>query len=526
MIVVTPAEMRELDRLTIEKYGVPGETLMERAGQMTSEVLLREFPQVRKGRVLVLVGKGNNGGDGLVVARRLLEGGIPADVLLLASGEDFRGDARTNLERFRSMGGEVGEQREEGRLALVRDRMEGATLVVDAILGTGLNEPVRGTLAEIIALTNASGVPLLAVDVPSGLHCELGVPFDVSMQAEVTVTFGYAKLGQTIFPGVDLCGDLVVADIGISEDALREVQPRRQLLDREGVGPFFSGRSGDAHKGSFGHLLILAGSRGKTGAAVLTARAATRVGAGLVTLAVPRTLQGIVASQLVEVMTEGLPDDGEGFFSPSSSEVLEGLTAGKDAVVIGPGIGLGDGSARLVRWLLEEAKAPVLYDADALNLIAGEIKQSSLDRVFRSREAGRILTPHPGEMSRLVGRNVAEVQRRRVPVAEGFAQESGSVVVLKGARTLIASPDGRLSINPTGNPGMASGGMGDALSGVIGGLMAQGLPTEEAGEVGAYLHGAAGDRVREHKGEFGMLASDVIEALPETALMLGEACRT
>jgi NAD(P)H-hydrate epimerase len=335
----------------------------------------------------------------------------------------------------------------------------------------------------------------------------------------MTVTFGYAKLGQMIFPGVRYCGQLVVADIGLSEDALSEVRPRRRLVERSHVAPYFSDRDPNAHKGDFGHLLILGGSRGKTGAVVLAARAAMRVGSGLVTLALPRSVQAIAASHLVEVMTEGLSDDGEGAPSFSSPREIEQLLRGKDGVVVGPGIGTSEGSARLVRWLVARAEVPVVYDADALNCLAEEIRAHSLKRVFAAGQR-RILTPHPGEMARLAGITSQEVEKNRVGIAEQFARDSGAVVVLKGARTLIATPDGRLYINPTGNPGMASAGMGDVLSGIVGGLSVQGLADEEAAWVGVYLHGVAADRVKSQKGEMGMVASDLIEELPQTTRAL------
>jgi NAD(P)H-hydrate epimerase len=512
--------MRELDRLTIEKYGVPGRVLMEHAGELTAEVLFEQFPHARRGRVLILAGKGNNGGDGLVVARKLTEKKIACDVVLCASKGDLNGDAKANLERFVQISGNVTEAEEPNRVALIGERLQGAVLVVDAILGTGLKQPVGGVLAEVIEGVNASGVPVLAVDIPSGLHSDLGVPFDVSIQAELTVTFGYLKLGQTILPGADLCGELVVADVGLSEEALLEVGPRRHLLERHDLSSLFSPRDPSAHKGSFGHLLILGGSRGKTGAAVLAAKAAMRVGAGLVTLAVPRSVQAVAASLSVEVMTEGLSDDGEGFFSFPSSEELERILRGKKAVVVGPGIGTSKGSRRLVQWLMQWAVVPVLYDADALNCLAEDVATRSLAKVFEGAFQKRILTPHPGEMGRLAGMSAQEVQGSRVGVVERLAKESAAIVVLKGARTLTATPDRRLFINSTGNPGMASGGMGDVLSGIIGGLLVQGVSEEEASAMGVYLHGAAGDRLRSKRGERGIIASDLIDELPETILWL------
>lgn len=521
MVVVTAQEMRELDRLTIQKHGVPGAVLMERAGESTVEALVQRFPHIRHERVLIVAGKGNNGGDGLVVARKLRDLRVASDVVLCASRGDLFGDARTSLEKYLEAGGEVVEAKEEGAVAVIRDRLPSAALVVDALLGTGLREPVRGVFAEVIEGVNSSGLPVVAVDIPSGLHADLGIPFDVSIQADLTVTFGYPKLGQTILPGARYCGQLVVVDIGLSEDALSEVGPRRRLTEGSDVAPYFGDRDPDAHKGEFGHLLILGGSRGKTGAAVLAARAAMRVGCGLVTLAVPRSVQAVAASHLVEVMTEGLSDDGNGAPSFSSEREVEDLLQGKQAVVVGPGMGMSEGSARLVRWIMGRAEVPVVYDADALNRLAEEVRIHSLKRVFAG-EQKRILTPHPGEMARLAGVTSEEVQKNRVDIAERFARDSGAVVVLKGARTLIAMPDGRLRINPTGNPGMASAGMGDVLSGIIGGLGVQGLGDDEAVWTGVYLHGAAGDRLKSQKGEMGMIASDLIEDLPETILAIRE----
>ena len=504
MWLVSAHEMRTLDRLTIERYGTPGHVLMERAGRGATQALLEVFPYMRrKGRrALICAGKGNNGGDGFVIARLLRRRGVRTDVVLLGRAADVTGDAARNLGAYRRGRATLHEVTDRRGLKRLADCLAAADVVVDAIFGTGLNSIVVGVHAAAIEMINTSGVPVFAVDIPSGLHTDSGAPLGTAIQAEATATFGFAKIGQVLFPGARHCGTLAVVDIGIAAEAIAEQPPTTALLQEDAVARFVPVRQADAHKGDAGHVLVIAGSFGKTGAALLAARAAARAGAGLVTLLGPASLYPIYAAGVLEAMTEALPDD-DGRIRFDEQRLGE-LLRGKTAVVVGPGIGTHDDAGRVVRWLLDRADLPLVLDADALTAVAGDLG------VLRRAKAKAILTPHPGEMARLLGTDTGDVQADRVAIARSFAVEHSCTLVLKGARTVVAAASSQAWINPTGNPGMASGGMGDVLSGILGGLLAQGVAVTEAARLGVYLHGAVADRAAAEGGEIGLLASDVI----------------
>jgi len=507
MIVVTTAQMRELDRLTIQKYATPSLTLMERAGGGIATAILRRFARAAKKGVLVVAGKGNNGGDGFVVARLLRKKRIRCEVVLLARPDALSPDAAQNLRAWLKRKGKVTEI-DANKLDLLGQRIAKNGLLVDAILGTGTKNNVTGLFADALMLMNASGLPTVAVDIPSGLDSDNGQPLGEAIQAEMTVSLGYPKLGEVIHPGLLYVGELVVADIGIDSRAVAEVAPQIELLDHETIRWLVPRRQADTHKGSYGHLLVVAGARGKTGAAILSCRAAMRTGAGLVTLAAPRALNTIFAGSLVEVMTEPLGDD--------ASEQLEMLTdtdwrrmlERKNALLFGPGIGVTDASQNALRWLLRNLDMPWVIDADGLNNLALELNR------LRHAKTPPILTPHPGEMARLIGKETGAVNADRIGVARSFATAHRCHLVLKGARTVIATADGKVFINPTGNPGMASGGMGDVLAGILAALLGQGLSPEDAMKFGVYVHGYIGDRVAESNGPIGLIASDIIDGLP------------
>ena len=515
MRVVTAAEMRRLDQLTIETHGVPSLRLMERAGQGVVDVILKRWTHLAKRGVLVVAGKGNNGGDGLVIARLLHEREFPCEVACIARAEDLSPDAAANFERYRTVKGRFTEVRPED-LDNLRRRMQDKGLLVDALLGTGLRSPVEGFLADVVELMNASGLPIIAVDTPSGLDSDRGTPLGATIQAEVTVTFGFPKTGQVIYPGVVYSGDLVVADIGIHQQAVAEVASSAELLDPADVVWFLPRRADDSHKGSHGHLLVMAGSRGKTGAAVLGCRAAMRVGTGLVTLAAPRGLNEILAGALVESMTEPLGQPGEDKWPALAAADWHDLAERKSAVLFGPGVGVHDAAQTTLDTLLEHCGLPWLIDADGLNNLAADVSR------LREARVPPVLTPHPGEMSRLTGLDTADVNGDRVGIARAFAAENRCHLVLKGARTVMATPEGQVSINPTGNSGMASGGMGDVLAGIVAGFLAQGVPPEDAVRLGVYLHGRTGDRVADDRGGVGLIASDLVEELPRAIKELAQ----
>jgi hydroxyethylthiazole kinase-like uncharacterized protein yjeF len=506
MIVVTAEEMRKIDRLTIQKYGVSSLTLMEQAGERITEAILERLRQPAKKGVLIVAGKGNNGGDGFVVARLLTKRRVPCEVVLLAKRDELAPEAAHNASAYLKLKGKVSEA--TSRLEILRQAMASKGLLVDALLGTGVKSEVQGLYAEAITMMNASGIPIVAVDIASGLDTDAGTPLGVSIQAEMSVSLGFPKIGQVIYPGLEYSGAIVVADIGIDPRAVEEVAPQTELLTREDVQWLIPVRQPDTHKGTYGHLLVLAGSRGKTGAAVLACRAAMRAGAGLVTLAAPASLNNIFATALIEVMTEPLMETTDEEIEPPGDDGWRALLTRKDALLFGPGVGVSESTRSIVRWLLRNLDLPWVIDADGLNTLALELER------LRSAKTPPILTPHPGEMARLLGKEVRAVNGDRIGSARLFATEHRCHVVLKGARTIIATPEGKAFINPTGNPGMASGGMGDVLAGILAALLGQGFCPEDAMKLGVYLHGFVGDRIAAEKGEIGLIASDIIEGLP------------
>lgn len=513
--VVTAAEMRQLDQWTITRHRTPGAVLMQRAGEGAAAILVDRFPEVRDGRVIVVAGRGNNGGDGFVIARTLRRAGVAVEVILLARAPDVTGDAAAALELWRAAGGRYREAPRESDLVSLRDELATATVVVDAIFGTGLKRPVEGRHARAIEAMRDCGRPVFAVDLPSGLDADRGVPLGVAVRAEATATFGFLKFALASYPGLDRAGVVDVVAIGIPSEAIAAVAPRVWLQAKDEVAPLVPHRARDAHKGTTGHVVIVAGSLGHTGAARLAARASLRSGAGLITLAGPSSLNAVLSSGGDEWMTAAISDAG-GHVRFVPSEVRR-ILADKRAVVVGPGLGTHPAAARLVHAIVRESTVPVVVDADALTCLVDHLA------LLRRAHAPVVVTPHPGEMARLIGTDAATVQADRLGTARRFAESQGCIVVLKGARSLIAAPDGQVWINPTGNPGMASGGMGDALAGMLGALLGQRIGAIDAARLAVFAHGFAADRVAERQGEIGMIASDVIDELPRVWKELGAA---
>jgi len=508
MRIVTADEMAAMDRITIDRVGIPGVVLMENAGRGACEVMWRHFPDLAGKRVLVLAGGGNNGGDGFVIARHLWQQRVEVDVCCLRKPADYRGDARINLAILDKLGVPVGVLAAAADMPQLRERLGAADLVVDAILGTGLKAPVSGFYREVIELVNAVGRPVFAVDLPSGLDATTGLPLGVCIEASVTATFGLAKIGQLVTPGCAFVGCLEVVDIGLPRSVTEMAEPSRLSLDLRELAPLVRAREMASHKGSFGHVLVVAGSVGKTGAGAMASMGAARAGAGLVTLAVPVSLHGLMEVKLTEVMTEPLAETAEQTIAEAAGPRLEELLQGKDALALGPGISTQEETRRVVLQLVEDSPCPVVVDADALTVLVGHLG------VLKRARAPVILTPHPGEMGRLAGLSPAEVQSRRVELAQAFSREHGVTLVLKGARTLVASPEGRLAVNGSGNPSLASGGTGDVLTGLIAGFLAQGLAPFQAACLGVYCHGAAADRLAPHYGDRGLMATDLLPEVP------------
>jgi len=469
MKVATASQMRELDRRATEEFGIPLLLLMENAGLQAVLEMDRSFPRLNTSRVAIACGKGNNGGDGLVVARHLFDRGTAVEVFLLAKRSEIKGDARTNLEIVKRLKIPIHEVTTSHDLQAIREAVGSADLIVDALLGTGTTGAAKGLLAEAIDLLNQSGRPIVALDIPSGLSSDEGGIPGPSINATLTITFGLPKQAAAALPR----------------------------------------RAPDAHKGTYGHVLVLAGSPGKTGAAAMCALSALRIGAGLVTLGLPESLNDVMEAKLTEVMTEALPETRERTVALAAWGKILTLIEGKQALAIGPGLSTHPETSELVRELVSTVRVPMVVDADGINALAPKLE------TLAKAAAPLILTPHPGELSRLLGISREEVAQNRIPIAQKVATSFRVHLVLKGGRTLVVDPDGQVAINMTGNPGMATGGTGDVLTGLIAGLLAQGVNPGLAARAGVYLHGLAGDLAAEAVGQEAMLASDLMAQVPD-----------
>ncbi len=507
MHVVTAQEMQLLDRRTIEEFHIPAGSLMENAGLRVVEEIEKTWGPVKGKAVTIAAGKGNNGGDGLVAARLLLERSARVSVFLIAPPDKLTGETRVNLERFQKISGRVHILKEETTGELERDLSQ-SDLIIDALFGTGLSSPLEGLAAEVIVAINASGKPVVAVDLPSGIHADTGRVMGLAVKAALTVTFALPKRGLLLYPGSDYTGRLKVVDIGIPQALIRQIPAAVQWTTPAEIADSLIRRPMNAHKGTFGHVLVIAGSVGKGGAAVMASLSALRVGAGLVTLALPSGLEGTLPDRPNEIMTLPLPQTDDRSIGKAALESLIKFAQDKTVAAIGPGLSTHPETAQVVHGLITQLTIPMVIDADGLNNLVGH-----LDLLSRAR-APIVLTPHPGEMARLIGATVAEVQADRLGVAADFVRRHPVTLVLKGARTIIASKSGVSTINSTGNPGMATAGTGDVLTGMIAGLIAQGHTPERAARLGVYLHGMAGDLAADEIGEVGLLAGDLIHRIP------------
>ncbi len=504
MRVVLPREMAALDRAAIES-GIPSLDLMERAGKHVAENA-RDILGLCAGKaVSVVVAKGNNGGDGFVAARHLASWGAGVKVLMLAREDELSKDAATNHHRLATQGGEI----RNIRGSQIAGELSASDLIVDAIFGTGFRGEAEGDFAEAIEAINASGIPVLSVDIPSGVDAGWGSVTGPAVKARRTVTFAYPKPGLYLFPGAERAGEVVVVDIGIPPSFVPELVESEMYTIEEGeIAAMLPRRSPDAHKGSCGRLLVAAGSPGLTGAAALCSRAAMRSGAGVVTLAVPASLNPVMEIKLTEVMTLPLADDGSGHLTSSAlDEVLEKLD-GYDALALGPGLGTDPETCEVVAGLLERANKPVILDADGINCAAMQGDKLS------GREYPTVITPHPGELGRMLGRKSGEIQASRLDSAMEAARRFSCITVLKGANTVVASPDGRSFINTLALASMATAGSGDVLTGCLASICAQGMEPLEAALCGVFVHGRAAELATHMVGDAGMIAGDIVSNLP------------
>jgi NAD(P)H-hydrate epimerase len=521
MEVATADTMRNIDQRTIETYRVPGIVLMENAGLALLHTLQKLWPDLAQRHVTILTGAGNNGGDGFILARHLWHRGTEVQVIMLAAPGRLRGDARRAYDMARAYQvpmRSISTPQAWARTAVV---LQQTSLIVDALLGTGLQRPAGGLYAEVIEAVNAVPKPTVAVDIPSGLSADHGRVLGPHICATHTVTFALPKRGLLTYPAAAAVGALHVVDIGIPKGAVEAEVIDVAMLQATDIRHILPQREPNTHKGSHGHVLVVAGSVGKSGAAVLASQAALRSGAGIVTLAIPAGLNAAMEVQLTEVMTLPVAESPAGGMAATAFDTIEAFLPQVSSMIIGPGLGVNLETRQLVQRLLQRTHVPVVLDADALTVVADQ------PQMLQVCQAPMILTPHPGELGRLLRMSAADIQADRLDVARDFVRDAGVHLILKGAHTVIYAPDGRRWINCTGNAAMATAGTGDVLAGLTGALLAQGLSPLQAAQAGVYLHGLAGDRVCTRLGPTGLIASDLIHELPHAMhrLRQGELCQ-
>ncbi|HET9211275.1 MAG TPA: NAD(P)H-hydrate dehydratase [Thermoanaerobaculia bacterium] len=508
MRILTAEAMREVDRAAIEELGIPSLVLMENAAIGVVEAMVESFEEAES--AAIFCGPGNNGGDGLAVARHLSVRGWEVRIFLVTGGRQLSGDAATQLAICRKSELAVMEVASPADLAGAAEAAAECDLVVDALFGTGLTRPLEGLFADAVEAINDLPIPCVAVDLPSGLSGSEAQPIGPHVEADLTVTFAAPKVAHVFPPAADSVGEMAVTDLGISPRLVEDVEEEAgdlHLLVGEELAELIPERDPDSHKGDYGHALIVAGSPGKAGACILAARAAVRAGAGLVTAAVPEPILQTVDLGSIESMTLALPAGASGHLAERAAEAVLDAAEGKAALALGPGLGQEISTVAAIRRIVLECPLPLVLDADGINAFAGKAGD------LAGRRAETILTPHPGELGRLLGISTAQIQEDRIAAARGAAEETGAVVILKGHMTLVASGTA-VFVNPTGNPGMATGGTGDVLTGLIAGLLAQGLDALDAAVLGVYLHGLAGDLAASRLGEIPLAANDLIEILP------------
>jgi NAD(P)H-hydrate epimerase len=501
MHILTSDQMKSIDRRTTDRFGIPSIVLMENAALAVVDAIRDHYPDCD--RAAIFCGLGANGGDGFAVARHLEQRGVVPTVFIVGDRKNIRGDAAANLDICDRLALPMFDIVDDDSLNEALVHAADADLVVDAIFGTGLNRAPEGLYAETIVSLMELGLPIVAIDLPSGANASSAETFEPCVQAVLTVTFAVPKICHVFEPAAVNCGEVIVADISIPTAAIEDENVTLALTTPADVRPHFAPRLASTHKGTYGHAAIIAGSPGRSGAAVLAARGAIRSGAGLVTVATDAETAKLVNAGSIESMTY-------------SGEDVIAFANKKDAVLIGPGLADDAASYARVRELVAAIERPLVIDASALNAFASRVSEINPSR------RPRVLTPHPGELARLLGTTASEINAHRIDVAREAARITGCVVVLKGFQSLIAEPDGHVNVNPTGNPGMASGGMGDVLGGMIAALLARGIDPFDAGIAAVYLHGFTGDLLKDEMGDTGLTAGDLAERIPAAIKRLRE----
>jgi hydroxyethylthiazole kinase-like uncharacterized protein yjeF len=514
MKLVTPSQMRDIDAFAINELGIPGIVLMENAALKVFEQaadMLGGLNDLCGKNVLLLAGKGNNGGDAFAVARHLHCKGAGVLVYLLSPRESVTGDARTNLDILDNLDINVVDFSDDDNnksYIVLKSGMLRADLIIDGIFGTGFKGEMEGTAEKVVRILNTVETPILSIDIPSGLDGYTGKVTGSCVRADRTVTLCLPKKGLILNQGPEYSGELTVADIGIPDKAISHYKINIDLTEEKHIKTFLPKRNQDSHKGDYGRVMIISGSTGMTGSGCLASKAALRVGAGLVYIGAPKSLGYYYSSHTIEPIVLALEDQGRGYLSDECIDLMLEEASKMDALAVGPGLSTKPGIFEIISALLKNCKVPLVLDADALNAIAHNTD------ILQEKASEIIITPHPGEMARLTKQTIAEIQENRIESARSFSQKWGVITVLKGSNTVVAMPDGYVSVNTTGNPGMSTAGSGDVLTGVIAGLLGQGLCPREAAIAGVYLHGMAGDMAAERLGQHGMIAGDITEQLP------------
>ncbi len=512
MRLLNKEESRRADYLAIHEYAIPGLILMENAGKALASEAGEMLKQNKGRKAAVITGGGNNGGDGFVAARHLHNMGYQVRIFMLAPAAGLKGDALKNWEIIQNLSLESQQISEERHLNILKVVLMQTDLIIDCIFGTGLNENIRGLALPLIKLINESKCPVLACDIPSGLCADKGLPLGAAIEAQKTLTFGYGKIGLYLPSALKYTGQVKVSDISLPKELDEKISGRRELLDEDFCRRWLLPRERQSHKGDFGHLLIVAGSAQMPGAAIMAAWGALRMGLGLLSAALPKGAKEAFCVNLPEAMLAPFPENGEGKID---FPLLEGLSKfPASAFLIGPGLGRREETGELIRKLVPALNKGAVLDADALYALSGH------EGLLANERHTHIITPHPGEMARLTGLSIESVQKDRIQTALDFAKKTKTVVVLKGAGTVIADPDGRIFLNNNGNAGMATGGSGDILAGMIAALLAQGLPPAIAAACGVWLHGAAGDLAAQAKSRMALLPRDICEYLPRAQARL------
>ena len=509
MKVLNSQQMQQCDRDAINGYGISESVLMENAGVQVVESMDEYFGDGVPELIAVMCGKGNNGGDGFVVARHLYAAGSAVRAYVFASVVDLKGAAAEKHSIAEKFGIEIVEVPDIESWEKHSSDIAGFDCIVDALFGTGITGPLRGHFGSVVEAVNDADSIVVSVDLPSGLSADSGEVLGPAVEADFTVALAAPKLCHIFPPASEFIGELSVADIGIPRAVIDAVESTLELITPEECARLLKPRAADTHKGTYGRVLIIAGAPGMAGAGALAARGSLRGGSGLVTVGTPDSVSGLIASLVVEAMVRPHASDGDGRLALAAKVGLLALAESADVIAVGPGIGTSEETQQLVREIVVESPVPVVLDADGLNAFAGN------PEALREIGPPCILTPHPGELARLLSMSTAEVQADRLAAVRLLAARSGSIVVLKGYRSLVCEPGGGVAINPTGNPGMATGGSGDVLTGLLAALIGQGLELFSAARLGTFLHGEAGDIAAERVGETSLIASDIIEALPD-----------